>query len=91
MLQSSGSPPSAFHVPYDSFREQPNSPNVDDFRSSASLKNESLGSRSPEDLDYDFSCFFLSSPRMDLYRSIDFRCEDMVSGDVEHCMCKYFE
>ncbi|KAL1821523.1 hypothetical protein DCAR_0417943 [Daucus carota subsp. sativus] len=80
IIKSSGSPPSAFHVPYDSFREQPNSPNVDDFRSSASLKNESLGSRSPEDLDYDFSCFFLSSPRMDLYRSIDFRCEDMVSG-----------
>lgn len=32
------------------------------------------------DLDYDFLCFFLSSPRIDLYRSIDFRCEDMLSG-----------
>ncbi|KAL0710298.1 hypothetical protein Bca4012_017276 [Brassica carinata] len=32
------------------------------------------------DLDYDFLCFFLSSPRVDLYRSIDFRCEDMLSG-----------
>ncbi|KAL8131550.1 tRNA dimethylallyltransferase 9 [Apium graveolens] len=79
IIKSSGSPPSAFHVPYDSFRE-PNSPNVDDHCSSSSLNNQPQESRSPGDLDYDFSCFFLSSPRMDLYRSIDFRCEDMVSG-----------
>ena len=33
-------------------------------------------------MDYDFACFFLSSPRLDLYRSIDLRCEDMVSGMI---------
>ena len=29
-------------------------------------------------LDYDFRCFFLHRPRMDLYRRIDFRCEEMI-------------
>lgn len=33
-----------------------------------------------KDLDYDFICFFLSSPRVDLYRSLDLRCEDMLLG-----------
>ncbi|PQP98211.1 tRNA dimethylallyltransferase 9 isoform X1 [Prunus yedoensis var. nudiflora] len=33
-----------------------------------------------KELDYDFICFFLSSKRVDLYRSIDCRCEDMLSG-----------
>lgn len=77
IIKSSGSPPSAFHVPYDSFREQPSS--VDhshDVNSSSdgSKENKSKG------LDFEFICFFLSSQRLELYRSIDLRCEDMLLG-----------
>ncbi|XP_078433407.1 isopentenyltransferase 9 [Wolffia australiana] len=32
------------------------------------------------ELDYDFLCFFLSAPRLGLYRAIDRRCEEMVEG-----------
>ncbi|KAJ0963938.1 hypothetical protein J5N97_029060 [Dioscorea zingiberensis] len=31
-----------------------------------------------KDLDYDFICLFLSGPRIDLYRAIDLRCEEML-------------
>jgi tRNA dimethylallyltransferase len=31
-----------------------------------------------KDLDYDFICIFLTMPRIELYRSIDLRCEEMV-------------
>ena len=77
--QSSGSPPSAFAIPYDSFRKQCDSTVRDsshDMNSSAE-PTEDIKSK---ELDYDFMCFFLSSQRLDLYRSIDQRCEDMVSG-----------
>ena len=73
--KSSGSPPSAFQLPYDSFKEQLDSAAANDCLN----KDEIEGSRL-KDLDYDFACFFLSSPRLDLYRSIDFRCEDMLLG-----------
>ena len=78
--QSTGSPPSSFRVPYDSFRENLNSHDAnndfDENGSSADISIQNIET----DLDYDFLCFFLSSPRVDLYRSIDFRCEDMLSG-----------
>ncbi|KAK9088973.1 hypothetical protein Scep_028055 [Stephania cephalantha] len=79
ILKSSGSPPSAFQVPYDSFRDQINlqksesSPDVNFSGGGVELNI------SP-DLDYDFICFFLSNQRLDLYRMIDLRCEDMLSG-----------
>lgn len=48
-------------------------------------------------LDYDFRCFFLNRPRVELYRRIDARCEEMVvSGLLQvvfppalsmHCCC----
>ncbi|KAI9126766.1 hypothetical protein K1719_002362 [Acacia pycnantha] len=78
--QSSGSPPSSFRVPYDSFREQGDSSvtdNTDCFDVSAisgGMKETS------SDLDYEFICFFLSMRRLDLYRSIDYRCEEMLLG-----------
>ncbi|CAO2836215.1 unnamed protein product [Amaranthus hypochondriacus] len=75
IVKSSGSPPSAFQLPYDSFKEQFDSAVANDCQN----KDEIQGSRL-KDLDYDFACFFLSSPRLDLYRSIDFRCEDMLLG-----------
>lgn len=34
------------------------------------------------DLDFDFRCFFLSAPRMELYERIDSRCEEMVAGGL---------
>lgn len=75
IIKSSGSPPSAFQLPYDSFKAQfdsdvpDNSQDIDEIQEGRS-----------KDLDYEFACFFLSSPRLDLYRSIDLRCEDMLSG-----------
>ncbi|KAG9446125.1 hypothetical protein H6P81_012253 [Aristolochia fimbriata] len=77
IIKATGSPPSAFHVPYDSFRDQLNS--------SASLPCH--GDKPPnhneenltKDLDYDFICFFLSSQRTELYRRIDLRCEEMLT------------
>lgn len=79
MLQSSGSPPSAFRVPYDSFRES-----IDSRVTECSLDDGSSDDRIEEskstDLDYEFNCFFLSGQRLDLYRSIDLRCEDMLLG-----------
>ncbi|KAK8935007.1 tRNA dimethylallyltransferase 9 [Platanthera zijinensis] len=63
IIRSSGSPPSAFAVPYDSFKEQTNS---------------EQGQSVAKDLDYDFIFFFLTCTRVDLYRAIDLRCEKML-------------
>ncbi|KAK8948124.1 tRNA dimethylallyltransferase 9 [Platanthera guangdongensis] len=63
IIRSSGSPPSAFAVPYDSFKEQTNSEH---------------GQSVAKDLDYDFLFFFLTCTRVDLYRAIDLRCEKML-------------
>ncbi|KFK26250.1 hypothetical protein AALP_AA8G222700 [Arabis alpina] len=79
ILKTTGSPPSSFRVPYDSFRENLNSPDVNDIHGNGEAADISI-QNIQTDLDYDFLCFFLSSPRVDLYRSIDFRCEDMVKG-----------
>ncbi|PON98409.1 isopentenyltransferase [Trema orientale] len=79
IIKSSGSPPSAFQVPYDSFRKQMNPTVIDcahDINSSADMVEDIK----VKELDYDFICFFLSSQRLDLYRSIDYRCEDMLAG-----------
>lgn len=75
IIKSSGSPPTAFQLPYNSFKAQLDSDVPDN-----SHKMDGIQGRLSKDLDYDFICFFLSSPRLDLYRSIDVRCEDMVSG-----------
>ncbi|GFZ05132.1 isopentenyltransferase 9 [Actinidia rufa] len=77
--ESSGSPPSSFRVPYDSFRDH-----LDSSATYCSLDNNSSGDGLEEskstNLDYEFICFFLSSQRLDLYRLIDSRCEEMLSG-----------
>ncbi|GMY32002.1 tRNA dimethylallyltransferase 9 isoform X1 [Fagus crenata] len=78
IIKSSGSPPSAFQVPYNSFREQGGS--VTDSSDDVNYSADSLEENKSKDLDYDFNCFFLSSQRVDLYRLIDYRCEDMLSG-----------
>lgn len=78
MMQISGTSPSAFQVPYNSFKEkfESSGANTSDVHSS----NDELQEKESKDLDYDFICFFLSTKRLDLYRSIDFRCEDMLLG-----------
>ncbi|KAL6199089.1 hypothetical protein ACLB2K_028876 [Fragaria x ananassa] len=78
IIKSSGSPPSAFEVPYESFRKECDSSLVvtHDFSSSADVVEEVKS----KELDYNFICFFLSNQRVDLYRAIDWRCEDMVLG-----------
>ncbi|XP_055801461.1 tRNA dimethylallyltransferase 9 [Solanum dulcamara] len=78
IVKSTGSPPSAFEVPYNSFRDQLDSGEADaaDVKTSA----DKLRQNEIKDLEYDFLCYFLSANRLDLYRSIDFRCEDMLLG-----------
>ncbi|PWA94996.1 isopentenyltransferase 9 [Artemisia annua] len=78
IIKSSGLPPSAFPIPYDSFKGQVDSHSTD---LGVATPTDVLLDEKQKDLDYDFICFFLSTSRTDLYRSIDFRCEDMVSGD----------
>ncbi|KAJ8764615.1 hypothetical protein K2173_006697 [Erythroxylum novogranatense] len=79
IIKASGSPPSAFQVPYDSFKEPLSTDSR--YRSySVNTYQDANESVKPKDLDYEFLCFFLSSRRIDLYRSIDFRCEEMLSG-----------
>ncbi|KAK4781633.1 hypothetical protein SAY86_015735 [Trapa natans] len=79
ILKSSGAPPSAFQIPYDSFRQKLDS-SLEDSKPQveSSIVVEEIKSK---DLDYDFLCYFLSTPRLDLYRSIDLRCEDMLLGN----------
>ncbi|MCH98206.1 tRNA dimethylallyltransferase 9-like, partial [Trifolium medium] len=80
--KSSGSPPSAFRVPYDSFRKQGDC-RIADSSDSADTNTYNDAIKETADsakLDYEFMCFFLSSDRLDLYRSIDYRCEDMLLG-----------
>ncbi|KAK6157336.1 hypothetical protein DH2020_011584 [Rehmannia glutinosa] len=68
ILKSSGASPSAFQVPYNSFKEKLESSEASGPHSSTAELQE----RKSKDLDYDFICFFLSTQRLDLYRSIDF-------------------
>ncbi|XP_021848550.1 tRNA dimethylallyltransferase 9 isoform X2 [Spinacia oleracea] len=75
IIKSSGCPPSAFQLPYNSFKEQLNLAATDDYQNMDGVQGSQL-----KDLDYNYVCFFLTSPRRDLYRSIDLRCEDMLSG-----------
>ena len=81
VCQSSGSPPSAFQIPYDSFKHQFDSSETidsDDLNSSADApEQETL-----KDLDYEFICFFL-------YRLIDLRCEHMPSGRSYMSFCSF--
>ncbi|KAK6134670.1 hypothetical protein DH2020_031595 [Rehmannia glutinosa] len=79
IVQSSGASPSAFQVPYNSFKEKLDSSKV--YASDTHSSTAELQERKSKDLDYDFICFFLSTQRLDLYRSIDFRCEDMLLDD----------
>ncbi|MQL88163.1 hypothetical protein Taro_020718 [Colocasia esculenta] len=73
IIKSTGSPPSSFAIPYDSFKQQMES-------KLSNQMTDGLGDDASRDLDYDFTCFFLSSPRVDLYRYIDVRCEEMLMG-----------
>nr|AGT16524.1 isopentenyl transferase [Saccharum hybrid cultivar R570] len=71
IIRSSGSPPSAFVLPYDAFCEQ-----HDTDLTEAPF---AAGNCEAKELDYDFFCIFLASPRIELYRSVDLRCEKMVA------------
>lgn len=79
IIKSSGLSPSAFEVPYTSFKEQFESVAAD--ASDYSCSADGLQQIKAKDLDYDFLCLFLTTQRLDLYRSIDFRCEDMLLED----------
>ncbi|GLU05976.1 hypothetical protein SLE2022_230480 [Rubroshorea leprosula] len=79
IIKSTGSPPSAFHMPYDSFKQQFDSSGTNDSHNlnPSCVVPEKVTAKQ---LDYEFICFFLSSPRLDLYRLIDLRCEEMLTG-----------
>ncbi|GMI63613.1 isopentenyltransferase 9, ARABIDOPSIS THALIANA ISOPENTENYLTRANSFERASE 9 [Hibiscus trionum] len=81
IIRSSGSPPSAFQVPYDSFKHQNDQSETID---TCDLKSSTGGLEQAKvkDLDYDFICFFLTNRRLDLYRLIDLRCEHMLSDGI---------
>ncbi|KAL6535948.1 tRNA dimethylallyltransferase 9 [Orobanche hederae] len=79
ILKLSGTPPSDFQVPYNSFKEKFRSSQVD--ASNTYSSDAEFQETRSKDLDCAFICFFLSTRRLDLYRSIDFRCEDMLLGD----------
>lgn len=81
ILKISGTSPSAFQVPYNSFKEKFESSGARANTSDVHSSNDELQEKESKDLDYDFICFFLSTKRLDLYRSIDFRCEDMLLDD----------
>uniref|UniRef100_A0A0E0AER5 tRNA dimethylallyltransferase n=1 Tax=Oryza glumipatula TaxID=40148 RepID=A0A0E0AER5_9ORYZ len=70
IIRSSGSPPSAFSLPYNAY-------NLNHHRR-LSLTNQADQPTELE-LDYDFLCIFLACPRVELYRSIDLRCEEMLA------------
>ncbi|KAJ1441688.1 P-loop containing nucleoside triphosphate hydrolase, partial [Sesbania bispinosa] len=81
IIKSSGSPPSAFRVPYDSFREQDDCSVADGSESSdMNTYHDAMEETNSSELDYEFMCFFLSTDRLHLYKSIDYRCEDMLLG-----------
>ncbi|GAB2231033.1 hypothetical protein Droror1_Dr00027320 [Drosera rotundifolia] len=79
IIKATGSPPSAFPVPYESFREQLSSP-IEDCSVDVAPFANGIDEDHIDGLDYNFICFFISSHRRDLYRAIDLRCEDMLSG-----------
>uniref|UniRef100_A0A0D9WUE4 tRNA dimethylallyltransferase n=1 Tax=Leersia perrieri TaxID=77586 RepID=A0A0D9WUE4_9ORYZ len=68
IIRSSGSPPSAFTLPYNAYNQT-----TDDEDAHA------IANCQPKELDYDFICIFLACPRVELYRSIDLRCEEMLA------------
>lgn len=82
IIKSSGSPASAFRIPYDSFRQQLDSSETNDSQDLGPSIEEPQ-ENAPKVLDYDFICFFLSSPRVDLYRLIDLRCEEMLTAGTD--------
>jgi len=40
-------------------------------------------------LDYDFRCFFMDRPRVELYRRIDTRCEEMLRDGMLRVRCSH--
>ncbi|XP_073029013.1 tRNA dimethylallyltransferase 9 [Primulina eburnea] len=76
ILKLSGASPSSFPLPYNSFKEKFESSELKALEINPST--DELHDTKSKDLDFDFICFFLSTNRLDLYRSIDFRCEDML-------------
>ncbi|XBI42459.1 tRNA dimethylallyltransferase 9-like [Triticum dicoccoides] len=71
IIRSSGSPASSFTLPYSSFQKQQDTKLTDSPSDDATCE--------AKELEYDFLCFFLACPRVELYRSIDLRCEEMLA------------
>lgn len=76
ILKASGVPRNSFNLLYTETE------GVSELGESESLEISRKHTRSTEDLDYDFLCFFLYNPRETLYRFIDQRCEEMLTGNM---------
>ncbi|KAJ7521304.1 hypothetical protein O6H91_19G046900 [Diphasiastrum complanatum] len=76
IVKASGFPRSCFpHV-----GKSPKSKLVDSTASTGHYsQDEQFSLTSTKDLDYDFRCYFLNNNRLDLYHTIDLRCEEMLT------------
>eukprot|EP01018_Ginkgo_biloba_P000811 Gb_23529 [translate_table: standard] len=79
IMKASGIPRTSFPVPYDSLKGQGAS-RISVSSSDVTHAEDETMQGFFKELDYDFLCFFLSVERIDLYRQIDHRCEEMLTG-----------
>ncbi|KAG6548363.1 hypothetical protein Mapa_010142 [Marchantia paleacea] len=75
IIKISGRPQSSFPLPW--ARDSSVTGGTDSY-GGALNPGQTSGSESTE-LDYDFQCYFMYTQRMDLYRRIDQRCEEMLT------------
>lgn len=79
IIKAAGVPRTSFPLPYDSLKGQVISRITVSCSVSSDAEAETMQSSLTE-LDYDFLCFFISIKRTDLYKRIDQRCEEMLTG-----------
>lgn len=79
IIKAAGVPRTSFPLPYDSLKGQVVSRITVSCSVSSDAEAETMQSSLTE-LDYDFLCFFISIKRTDLYKRIDQRCEEMLTG-----------
>lgn len=79
IIKAAGVPRTSFPLPYDSLKGQVVSRITVSCSVSSDSEAETMQSFLTE-LDYDFLCFFISIKRTDLYKRIDQRCEEMLTG-----------
>ncbi|KAL3684672.1 hypothetical protein R1sor_002694 [Riccia sorocarpa] len=77
ILKISGRPQSSFPLPWVTAKES--SADVETDSGEPPLKPRQIPGTDGSELDYDFQCYFMYLKRVDLYRRIDQRCEEMLT------------